>query len=785
MKRTSMLSLGGAVSTLLLLVTVLATPARAEDIPSLDEPIVLRDWLVLPHVGKGGRRAFPHDRITHALVTGTFEAPKAGDTVALDGAMQAVWTAVTGPKQGPLASDILRGGWAFTTVHVAAPRRAILRAKGHGTVYVNGVPRVGNVYRYTYPMIPVFLHAGDNTFLVRCTGRGTIEASLEGVTHDVMVNLADTLLPEAVRGETKALDAGILLLNTTNETLLWKLEGERIQPATLEVAVVEPGAYRKVTFRSKVEGSVQYFGYRPPRPPHDDTPHALMLHLHGASDEATTYRKLYYAKTWCAMASATNRRPYGFDWEGLGRIDAMEVLEHAIALGNTDRTRIYLGGHSMGGHGVWQIGGHYPDRFAAIGPGAGWQDFWSYGGAPTLPADGTPIERVLHTAANPSRTALLVHNYLQQGVLIIHGDADPVVPIEEAHAMKALLEAAGHHDVQMVVQPGGVHVYDATPEVGHSCFDLRELFDFFQHHVIPTAPQRIDFTTIGPGINDTCAWLEVQQQVRQWAPSRVEIQLDPGRRVLHGTLENVRRFAIDPSVLINAGAFIANLDGEEDLAIDWTSGPVHFLKTEGGWRQAPAAPLSEKGPHRAGPFKDVFQGHHPILVVGTQGTEQENAWALAKARYDSETLWYRGNATLEIVLDTAFDPWGDPERNVVLYGNRDTNAAWATLLGTSPVDIFRGRIQVGERTFEGEGLAALVIRPRPGSDVACVGLVGGTDLSGMRATDTLGFFFAGVHFPDFTVFSDEVWQTSEKGVLAAGFFDNDWGLDETQTGFAE
>jgi len=32
----------------------------------------------------------------------------------------------------------------------------------------------------------------------------------------------------------------------------------------------------------------------------------------------------------------------------------------------------------MGGHGAWQIGSLYPDRFAAIGPSAGWLSFDSY-----------------------------------------------------------------------------------------------------------------------------------------------------------------------------------------------------------------------------------------------------------------------------------------------------------------------------------------------------------------------------------------------------------------------
>jgi len=41
------------------------------------------------------------------------------------------------------------------------------------------------------------------------------------------------------------------------------------------------------------------------------------------------------------------------DW---GRMDAIEVLDHAMKALNPDSSRIYLTGHSMGGHGAWQIG---------------------------------------------------------------------------------------------------------------------------------------------------------------------------------------------------------------------------------------------------------------------------------------------------------------------------------------------------------------------------------------------------------------------------------------------
>ena len=147
------------------------------------------------------------------------------------------------------------------------------------------------------------------------------------------------------------------------------------------------------------------------------------------------------------------------------------------------------------------------------------------------------------------------------------------------------------------------------------------------------------------------------------------------------------------------------------------------------WSVAPSpAPPSRKGPHRMGPFKEAFRNRF-VLVVGTKGTAEENAVMLARARFDAETFWYRGNGSVEIVPDIVFiDPKRADEfrdRNVILYGHADSNAAWAPLLGDSPVQVERGRVRIGKRTVSGDDLACLFLRPRPGSDLATVGVVAG------------------------------------------------------------
>ena len=101
---------------------------------------------------------------------------------------------------------------------------------------------------------------------------------------------------------------------------------------------------------------------------------ALFLSVHGASVEAVNQANAYKKKDWGNLIAPTNRRPFGFAWEDWGRLDALEVLADAKSIYKPNSKKIYLTGHSMGGHGTWYLGATYPDKFAAIAPCAGYPD---------------------------------------------------------------------------------------------------------------------------------------------------------------------------------------------------------------------------------------------------------------------------------------------------------------------------------------------------------------------------------------------------------------------------
>jgi hypothetical protein len=324
------------------------------------------------------------------------------------------------------------------------------------------------------------------------------------------------------------------------------------------------------------------------------------------------------------------------------------------------------------------------------------------------------------------------------------------------------------------------------------------MFDFFARHFLPPddAVRQVEFTTASPGVSAWSHWLGIEAQIHPLQTASASVRCDPGRRRFTGTTTNVARLALHVDQLPPGAPVNVELDGQKLENLAWPAAPkagslgldppttqrpgdptaILWLAREGErWAAIPAPPPSLKGPVRYGPFKEAFL-HEPVLVYGTRGTAAENAWALAKARYDAEVFWYRGNGAFDVIPDTAFDAGRERDRSVILYGNRDMNAAWHSLLGDSPVQVGRGDVRIGARELAGEELACLFLRPRPGSAVATVGVAGGSGLRGMRLTDRLPYFLSGVAYPDCTVLGPETLSHGDAGIRAAGFFGLDWGV---------
>ncbi len=824
-----------------------ATHVPAAETSAGPSEIPLKDVLVIRSVSRPTRSVVHVDAVEARLVSGQWQAPRPGDTLPIPSAAEQRWETATANEQGVLSGSAARGGYVYWPVPSDRDQIMLLQAAGSSCVYVNGEIRAGDSYGHGYLRLPVLLRQGTNGFLF-ASGRGNLRVKLIATSEPLSIHTADCTLPDIIAGETEPLWGAAVLLNATTNFMratLRALEGRSpettvtIPPlgvckapfllhpppslptntctVTLQAAdqsdpshpparasatlrVCRPDQPHVRTFVSDIDGSVQYYAVNPAcSPPDPGTRPALFLSLHGAGVEARGQAEAYHPKSWGHIVCPTNRRPFGFDWEEWGRWDALEVLALAKARYQPDPARVYLTGHSMGGHGAWQLGVLFPDQFAAIGPSAGWISFGSYvnrGGAPATNA----VQQVLRRAAAASDTLLMATNYLQEGVYILHGDADDNVPVREAREMRRVLDEF-HRDLDFHEQSGAGHWWDASDEPGTDCVDWAPMFDFFARHVLPTdsGVRRVRFVTVNPAVSSRLHWVSILTQQRSLEPSAVDLRCDPGKRRVTGTTINVSRLWLEfPSFKPGAGLTL-ELDGQklENVALpeprrdsamgtaDPGTGAGLLLarETAGEWRVEDFPSHALKHPSRSGPFREAFR-HHMVLVYATQGTPEENAWSLARARYDSETFYYRGNGSIELMADvdivrrassiSAAAEGAEASRNLILYGHAECNAAWPLFLGQSPVQAHRGRLRVGDRELVGTDFGCLFLQPHPRDDHALVGVVAGSGMPGLRVTERVPTFVSGAGFPDCLVLGAELPAEGLSGIRAAGFFGPDW-----------
>ena len=799
------------------MMTLVAAVATADGATPLTEA------LILPPAGRSGRSPLHTDAVEARIVAGTWETPVEGGTVTHPDGSTLTWSRLSANEDGWFGGEEFRRGYAAVHVEREEGGVALLEAQGHSAVYVNGRLLTGNPYRYGYWRMPVLLREGPNDLLFEAR-RGGFRAQLVEPRGSVMLNVDDATLPDLVAGETTDAQGAVIVINASDAPrrharLTASVSGAA--PATVTLPPVPPMSVRKVgfpirvsetpdtetvpveltvddgagssdsatvslrvrgarqsrkrTFVSGIDGSVQYYGVQPAQPVTDARP-ALVLTLHGAGVEGIGQAEAYSSKTWAHIVAPTNRRPFGFDWEDWGRDDAMEVLDTAQRELGTDPARTYLTGHSMGGHGAWHLGVTYPDRFAAVGPSAGWPSFSSYTRRRRA-EETTEMAALLRRAALPSDTLSLVRNLEPLGVYVLHGGADDNVPPAQAQIMLDALEPY-HNALTYHEEPHAGHWWGNDDEPGADCVDWAPMFDLFARSVRPAsdAVRDVRFTTANPGISSSSHWVCIEAQASMSRPSSVDLRYDPHSRAFTGATENVARLRLDTRHAMPADAILVALDGQTLDPIAPVDEAGIWLRRDGEtWVDIPAPEPALKGPNRYGPFKRAF-GRNMVFVYGTTGADDENAWAHDKARLDAETFWYRGNGAVDMVRDVELTDAMISSRNIILYGNADTNAAWNTLLPDSPVSAFRGGFRVGAREIPGDDLAGLFVWPIPGTSEGLVGVVTGSGLAGMRLTDRMPYFVSGVAYADVTILGPDALLTGADGVRVAGFFGEDWSV---------
>jgi len=730
-------------------------------------------------------------------------------------------------------------GAAYTSFESPARMRALVNANGIGTFYINGRRYSGDPYGHRLIQTPVIIDEGINHVFFMTGGfAGGDSVKFEIIPPSetaIIVLERDIMIGDVIRGDRNYTYAGIPLLNTTEEwisgidityedpismalvtipvdvvlppftpikvpimiefdgdyldyeeetvdiNLLVEAGGQEVW-ATATSRVRNPEDSRLVTFISRNDGSVQKYGLRLPIDYDPALRYAMIISTHGAGVECQGQVDAFEARDWAFIVAPTNRRRFGFDWQDWGRLDAIEVLETVKDQYRIDENRVYLIGHSMGGHGAWHIGCTHADRFAAVVPSAGWTSFQLYVPwflrSDHLFAD-PEFSIIFEQLTSADRTERILPNLRNVPVLAVHGGDDDNVPPTHARLLIGTLERMGY-DARLWEEPGQGHWWDAHPGIpGADCVDGLRIRTFCRERERNPYPEHVTFVGYDLGNNDSLYWVKVLQYECRIGAVSVDAEFVDSDTLIVET-SNVQSFALTFDDEIGFGVPRSLIvDGMEIGMRENTDSQLVLIKDNERWSvcDTPDAAIQASDYAVAGPIKRAY--YEPfVIVVGQNGSPEENAQNMEIARSIAERWWYRANGFTQIITDS--EAISDPglDSNLILIGGPETNRMSDSMRDSFPITQAVNGYNVGDELIEGEDLACHFVYPVDfGSGPRLVHCIWGTSIGGMRLAGGLTPLYSGSNLPDFLVYDDEVRLMGYAGVRGMGLFGNDWELD--------
>ena len=174
-----------------------------------------------------------------------------------------------------------------------------------------------------------------------------------------------------------------------------------------------------------------------------------IMHYPGLTKQAEKYGFIvvapmgYNDRGWYGSMGWKMKRGSPENLGELSEIDVMNVLAITRRELNIDNRRIYLMGHSMGGGGTWHLGIKYPSIWAGL--------------APIAPAIYRSPEALTKIKDMP--------------VIVVQGDADPLVPVAMARKWVARMKQL-KMDHRYIEIAGGDHVRVAFDDNMASIFEF-------------------------------------------------------------------------------------------------------------------------------------------------------------------------------------------------------------------------------------------------------------------------------------------------------------------------
>ncbi len=459
----------------------------------------------------------------------------------------------------------------------------------------------------------------------------------------------------------------------------------------------------------------------------------------------------------------------------VGESDVFEALADVQKRYAIDENRIVIRGFSLGGAAAWHIAAHYPGRWAAAAPGAGFSETADFLKVfQNEKVQPTWYEQALWHQYDATDYAL---NFFNLPLVAYSGEIDGQ---KQAADMMAKAMRAEGLELTHIIGPGTKHAYHPVAKQ-----EVSRRIDRIVEAGRDPLPKEIRFTTWTLRYNNS-AWLTVDALEQHWKRARVSASILGGNTVRIDA-ENVAALSLampsglapfDPreavKVILNGKEVAGPKPGSD------RSWEAKFNLANGQWL-AGALPENTLRKRHAlqGPIDDAFMSSFLVVrPTGKSSNEKVSAWVAGEmAHFTNE--WrrhFRGDARVKD--DTAVTTNDIAAHSLILWGDAESNQLLAKLQNQLPVQWRAQNVTVGAKTYPSVNHVPLLIHPNPLNPARYVVLNSGFTF---REYDYLNNARQVPKLPDWAVVDVNTPPNSQwpGKVVDAGFFGERWEMVET------
>ena len=476
-------------------------------------------------------------------------------------------------------------------------------------------------------------------------------------------------------------------------------------------------------YRSRIDHSVQPYGLVVPASyvPGGAHRHRLDVWFHGRGERLSELNFIHARMTQPGTFTPADTivlHPYGRysnAFKLAGETDVLEALASVRARYRVDPNRVSVRGFSMGGAACWQFAVHYPDRWFAANPGAGFSEtpeFLDFFQKETLRP--TSYEETLWHLYDCDDWAV---NLTHCPTVAYSGELD--IQKQAADVMARALDKIGVELIH-IIGPQTKHSYHpaARDEVERRLASLAE-----RGRVrVPRKVRFVTYTLKYPSLH----WVSVERLAEHWKRSTVEAEITgpssvtvQARGVTQLSLKMPPGWApLDRTVPVQVVANGTKLKvpgprSDGSWEVGFREGPSGWQLFDGDTTKGPSTALAKR-PGLQGPIDDAFMDS--FIFVRPSGEAMHptaGRWAqaeLSRALYEWRRH-FRGEARVK--ADSEITDEDIRSANLILWGDPKSNVILSRLAKRLPIRWEEGGVIVDDRAYPAEYHALILVYPNP------------------------------------------------------------------------